>query len=215
MTVPCRVAGDPSIITFEWTFANSGERFDVTASAGNGVLTISGASSNSNGNNNAIGDNELGIGDGIVSKQHQHGGGAPTGSAANAGVLDYGDNNSNGMLKFALSCSNRPNKLPRTIASAVSCRRADGGGRGNVLCFQMVDCASATASTAAVNDRPPTSVTIVVSLSPLLCVRVLLCSLCATLTTIVSVQHGRRSETKQAAGATRRRFVSTWKHSLL
>lgn len=30
--IPCRVAGDPPSITFEWTFANSGERFDITSS---------------------------------------------------------------------------------------------------------------------------------------------------------------------------------------
>lgn len=99
VTVPCRVAGDPSIITFEWTFANSGERFDVTATGG--ISSSGSGGSSSSNNNNAIGD-ELGIGESITTKQQN-------------GVLDYSDNNSNGMLKFALSCSNGPNKLPASL----------------------------------------------------------------------------------------------------
>lgn len=82
VTVPCRVAGDPSIITFEWTFANSGERFDVIAAQNNAL--------NGGGSSGSVSvDNELGIGESITTKQQN-------------GILDYGDNNSNGMLKFCI-----------------------------------------------------------------------------------------------------------------
>lgn len=84
VTVPCRVAGDPSIITFEWTFANSGERFDVTATQNN---ALNGASGGGSGGLGA--DSELGIGESITTKQQN-------------GILDYNDNNSNGMLKFCI-----------------------------------------------------------------------------------------------------------------
>lgn len=68
VTIPCRVAGDPSVITFEWTFANSGERFDVTANniggGGGGV-----------GNTATV--DEMGVADNGVTMRHsnnqQHG----------------------------------------------------------------------------------------------------------------------------------------------
>lgn len=94
VTIPCRVAGDPSIITFEWTFANSGERFDVTATTNNnnnnnGLLVNSGGGISING----IGpgsDGELGISESITTKQQN-------------GLFDYNDNNSNGMLEFCIN----------------------------------------------------------------------------------------------------------------
>lgn len=73
MTVPCRVAGDPSVITFEWTFANSGERFDVTASGGHVHGGAAGA------------DDTMGVVDvGQTIGQHQSG-----------GVFDYNDGTNN------------------------------------------------------------------------------------------------------------------------
>ncbi len=29
VTIPCRVSADPSKVTFEWSFSNSGERYEV------------------------------------------------------------------------------------------------------------------------------------------------------------------------------------------
>lgn len=82
VTVPCRVAGDPSVITFEWTFANSGERFDVTANG-----------------SPAVGSDESAVAAiaNIESNGHQqhHGVGGP---------FDYSDATSNSG-KFCLSSS--------------------------------------------------------------------------------------------------------------
>lgn len=98
VTVPCRVAGDPSVITFEWTFANSGERFDVTSNnlvpnmaieehlgagidsngSGGGVGASSNAANNNNNNNN--GNNAI-----TTSSRHFN------------SIEDYNDNNNNGM----------------------------------------------------------------------------------------------------------------------
>jgi hypothetical protein len=29
LTIPCRISADPADVSFEWTFANSGERYEV------------------------------------------------------------------------------------------------------------------------------------------------------------------------------------------
>lgn len=91
VTVPCRVAGDPSVITFEWTFANSGERFDVTSNnlvpnmaieehLGTGTDINNGGSASGNvNNNNNNGNNAI-----TTSSRHFN------------SIEDYNDNNNNG-----------------------------------------------------------------------------------------------------------------------
>lgn len=93
VTVPCRVVGDPSVITFEWTFANSGERFDVTSNnlvpnmaieehlgTGNNLNGNSGASSNVNNNNENSNNNN---GNNAITTSTRH---------FNS-IEDYNDNN--------------------------------------------------------------------------------------------------------------------------
>lgn len=101
VTVPCRVAGDPSVITFEWTFANSGERFDVTSNnlvpnmaieehlgTGTDLNGSGGGSASSNANNNNNNNNNNGNNAITTSSRHFN------------SIEDYNDNNGMYMCKY-------------------------------------------------------------------------------------------------------------------